>query len=113
VIGLKYPRPYVCIDVDIDYKAQWCSQLLSLEKAILQYSWIPRRIKRTRHGIHVYLPFRVDELGFSGMYVVRVMFGDDLCRLHMDEVKHQIGFLVNRCYTSTEMYEVDPWSLLE
>ena len=117
-MDVTYPRSYLCIDVDIEEKEKKRARSrerhrdpLALEKAIYQYSYLPRRVFATRHGLHVYLPIKISELNnIWGMIAIRSVFGDDYYRLGLDieKIESNNG-VVNKCFTSSEKYEVMVW----
>jgi hypothetical protein len=120
-MDVSYPRSYLCIDVDIEEKEKDKAKSkkkhrdpldpLALEKALYQYSNLPRRVFATRHGLHVYLPIKISELSnIWGMIAIRSVFGDDYYRIGLDIEKIAIGNgVVNKCFTSSERYEVIAW----
>jgi len=117
-MDIRYPRSYLCIDVDIEEKEKDKSRNkkkhrdpLALAKALYQYSHLPRRVFETRHGLHVYLPIKITELSnIWGMIAIRSVFGDDYYRIGLDieKIANSNG-IVNKCFTSSEKYEVDAW----
>jgi len=98
----------VCIDVDIEGDKMTYEQRvyagLRLLKAIYQYSYIPRKIYKTRHGYHVWFDFVIED--FYGLLAFRSVFGDDPYRLMWDDIKYHNRFWVNRCFRNSELYEV-------
>lgn len=102
---LRAPRSYPCIDVDTDIRKDYYVDPLALEKALYQYSWIRRRVFKTKHGYHVYL--LIDNLDANGIWVVRALFGDDWGRLQYDESRIRRGMILNRCFTSSEVFELE------
>jgi len=117
-MGIGYPRSYLCIDVDIEEKEKDKAKNkkkhrdpLAIAKALYQYSYLPRRIFETKHGLHVYLPIKITELSnIWGMIAIRSIFGDDYYRIGLDIEKIAIGNgIVNKCFTSSEKREVLVW----
>lgn len=104
---VKMPRSYPCIDVDteLDYPKPYYVDPLGLEKAVFQYSFIRRRVFKTNHGYHIYLLIRVDDA--ETVWRIRAVFGDDYGRLQYDESAIRRHYVVNKCFTSSEKYEVD------
>jgi len=100
----------VCIDVDVEGDKMTREQRLYAWirycKAVYQYSFIPRRVLRTRHGFHVWFDFSVRD--FYRLLAFRSVFGDDPYRLMWDGIKYHNGFWVNRCFRNSELYEVRP-----
>ena len=119
-VDVSYPRSYICVDVDIEEKEKDRDKAkskkkhrdpLALAKALYQYSNLPRRVFATRHGLHVYLPIKVNELSdVWGMIAIRSVFGDDYYRIGIDieKIASNNG-IVNKCFTSSERYEVMVW----
>jgi len=114
-MDVTYPRSYLCIDVDVEEKEKKRAKSrerhrdpLALAKALYQYSYLPRRVFATKHGLHVYLPIKISELGdLWGMIAIRSVFGDDYYRIGLDIEKIASGNgVVNKCFTSSERYEV-------
>jgi hypothetical protein len=95
----------VVIDLDIyDEDKMKCVEPLALEKALYQYSIIPREIVETKHGIHVYLDIPLNQRdSFYKIFAIRSMFGDDACRLMFDEARYNAGLKANRLFTDREV----------
>jgi len=115
-MGIGYPRSYICLDIDLKEKEKDRAKKkhrdpLALAKALYQYSYIPRRVFETRHGLHVYLPIRITELSdIWGIIAIRSVFGDDYYRIGLDieKIASNNG-IVNKCFTSSEKREVAVW----
>lgn len=101
---VRTPRRYPCIDVDTEMTKDYYVDPLALEKALYQYSYIPRRIFKTKHGYHIYL--LIDSLDPEAIWRIRTLFGDDWGRLQYDESRIRRGMVFNRCFTSSEVYEL-------
>jgi len=106
---LRAPRRYPCVDVDdpeeLEFRKDYYVDPLGLEKALFQYSWIRRRVFKTRHGYHVYL--LIDGLDAEAIWRVRALFGDDWGRLQYDESRIRREMILNRCFTSSELFEFE------
>jgi hypothetical protein len=117
-LDVSYPRSYLCIDVDIEEKdkdkaknRKKYKDPLALAKALYQYSYLPRRVFATKHGLHIYLPMKITELSnIWGMITIRSVFGDDYYRIGLDIEKiASSNGIVNKCFTSSETHEVIAW----
>jgi hypothetical protein len=95
----------VVIDLDIyDEDKSECMEPLAIEKALYQYSMIPREIVETQHGMHVYLDIPLNQRdSFYKIFAIRSMFGDDICRLMFDEARYIAGLKANRLFTDREV----------
>jgi len=96
---------YICIDVDIFeeiHERRWDTIYRTL-RALLQYSYLKRRIVKTRHGIHVYIPYPC--IPFRQIQV-RAVFGDDYERIFIDEWKERQGMITNICFKTSEEKEI-------
>jgi hypothetical protein len=100
------------VGIDIDYCKTVDGETVCFEdawirelKALYQYNMIPREVKHTRHGIHVYLKLDFNKLTWEQILNIRRNFGDDPYRLFWDEIKAKRGFWVNRLFTSSEVEE--------
>jgi hypothetical protein len=103
----RFPRKYICIDVDTEGEKLYQEDPLREVKAFYQLSHIPRIIMRTRHGYHVYLLIEIDEKDLEKHLIIRYLFGDDRARWGFDYNKYLMGKgVLNKCFTSTELYEV-------
>lgn len=102
-------RRVVGIDIDVDKDDDilaMCTQPLAVEKALYQYSWIKRKVVITRHGYHIYLDIPQDSLkDYYTIFMLRALFGDDVCRLNADESRYIAGLWANRLFTNTERHE--------
>jgi hypothetical protein len=78
--------------VDDEDSLQYC-------KAVYQYSYIPRRIVKTRKGYHIYFPT------LPPHFTLRVLFGDDERRLEYDYYLYifKCPIHINVAFKSTEM----------
>lgn len=103
----RFPRKYICLDIDTDEEKPYEEDPLRVEKAFYQLSHIPRVVMKTRHGYHVYLMIEIDEKDLEKHMIVRWLFGDDRARWGFDynKILMRKG-VVNKCFTSTELYEV-------
>jgi len=117
-LGISFPRSYLCVDVDLEEKEKDKARNkkkhrdpLAIAKALYQYSSMPRRVFETKHGLHVYLPIKIADLSsIWGMIAIRSVFGDDYYRIGLDVEKiANGGGIVNKCFTSSEKYEVIMW----
>ena len=74
---------------DIEYR---------LLKALYMYSFIPRIVKETQHGIHVYFP------NIPHSLTLRAIYGDDEKRIMRDEwkIRNNLDLHVNILFNSTE-----------
>jgi len=103
----RIPRKYICLDIDTEEEKPYEEDPLRVEKAFYQLSYIPRIVMRTKHGYHVYLMIEIDEKDLEKHLIIRWLFGDDRVRWGFDynKVLMKRG-VVNKCFTSTELYEV-------
>ncbi|MEM2352457.1 MAG: hypothetical protein QXT26_08635 [Thermoproteota archaeon] len=106
--GVRSPRARLCIDVDLADKVTgeelrgW-DTVYRLVRALYQYSFIYREVKRTKHGLHVYFNINVRELGCDKLYILKVLFGDDEQRVLLDESRCVNSYWVNVCFSSSEV----------
>lgn len=88
---------------------EWWRSVYDMLKSLLQYSFIPRRVFRTYHGIHVYLPLKcIPKVEFR----VRSIFGDDNERIWVDENRLLWRMPTNICFKTRELREVKVWELI-
>ena len=88
----KLSNKALVVDVDDLDSLEYC-------KAVYQFSWIPRVIKKTRRGgLHVYIPVQHS-------FVLRIVFGDDYKRLQRDmEIASSTADMhINVAFKSTEV----------
>lgn len=94
------------LTVDVDLKENTWEEKYRLCKAFYQYSYIRRKVYRTRHGYHVYIYIDVTGMPFDSLMMLRAVFGDDPRRLYWEERLRKTVLHANVLFNSTELYEV-------
>lgn len=88
-----------CLCIDIDNVDDWYITC----KALYQYSYIKRRVYRTKSGgLHVYF------YDLKPTIPLRCIFGDDYRRINMDMLREMVKSKLcrNVLFKSSEIYEV-------
>jgi len=96
---------HICIDVDVfeEIRERKWDTVYRVIRATLQYNHVPRKIYKTRHGIHVYLPYPCIP---RKQLPIRAVFGDDYERMFIDEWKEKQGMITNICFKTSEEKEI-------
>lgn len=96
----------MCIDIDLEPDKRDNARLVwyDVVRALYQYSWVKRKVIKTKNGLHVYLDIPVPN-DLNKYLTIKYMFGDDVRRLDLDAMRW--GFMnVNICFKNNEEYEV-------
>lgn len=93
-------KEMLCIDVDIDKnKPLTLSDTFNVLRALYEYSFIEREVRRTKHGLHIYIHIPYPDDRWVANYL-RFRYGDDRRRMEWD-LKREI---VNICFNSKEIH---------
>lgn len=92
-----------CIDVDVDKGDPiTLSKAFRVLRALYEYSFITREVRRTKHGMHIYVFIPYPDDRYVANYF-RYRFGDDERRMEWDFRRD----VVNICFNSRELYRVN------
>jgi len=103
---VKVGKGIMCIDVDLDEDIP-LSKTLNYLRALYEYSFIPREVRVTNHGLHIYINIPYPKSDRELAIYLRRRYGDDERRIEWDMVRR----VVNICFTSTERYITKPRSV--